>query len=551
MIVLSASFLSFSSKKVVFLELIEAQATIDFNASLATSAMAQPINSTVSLSETSSISPPSTAGPGSYGAADAAAASGTASLVMHGDGVDPIPGVVDASPVQRRKMTWKHFAFFAFVFTSAGPFGMESAVHDAGPLLTFFLIFLVPVFHVTPIVFMVTELSSWMPTNHGSVLWIDRAFGHFVGFTSAIMQLMINLLDISIYPVLATDYLQRQFFPDVSFGMRYVVSVVFIIVGSIPAFLGMEDMGSVAAIMMGLIIAPFVLGIGKGIPTITTSNWGDVNSNVDIGGMLSVGIWMYTGFLALGALGGEVENHKVFIKGSLMALFIDTAMYILPLIVALQVPGDWKDGFLVTAFDTIWPGLGVGVSLAGAMSGFGLFCSSLACFGRTIWGVADKGWLPKKLTTVSKKTGCPYYTIIIQVVCACALCGFDFNFLVTMELVIGTANFCLFFLSFVTLRYKEPFGDRKYTVPGGKLVAWAIITPIFCIFVTLFVTSLAADWRVDVGVFMMVISVAGIYIGFVRGQQPPKSEPSAADVAATSAPASADPESNAQVKTSE
>ena len=39
-----------------------------------------------------------------------------------------------------KKLVWWQLAFITFVFTSAGPFGMEACVRSAGPLLTFFLI---------------------------------------------------------------------------------------------------------------------------------------------------------------------------------------------------------------------------------------------------------------------------------------------------------------------------------------------------------------------------------------------------------------------------
>ncbi|CUG87841.1 amino acid permease, putative [Bodo saltans] len=415
-----------------------------------------------------------------------------------------------------RKLTWWQLALITFVFTSAGPFGMESSVNAAGPRNTILLIFAVPLFHVLPMVLIVTEMSSWMPTNHGSVLWIARAYGPVVGFISAIMQMFISMVDISVYPVLLVNYLSSAFFPDIEPLPRYLLELFFIAVGSIPAFLHVGDMGRVSGVVLALICLPFVVSIAYLLPQCDPAKWWVTKSDVDVATSWSTGIWMYTGFMALGALGAEVKHHSVFLMGCGAAALLDIIMYLLPLLVALQVPGEWGDGFLVHAFGTLMPGMTYAISIAGALSGFGLYTTSMTCFSRSVWGIADRGWLPRIFTRTSPSTGAPYAACILLLLTSSVLGLFDFDFLVALLLVISSCNFALFYTAFLLLRYREPYAYRPFRIPGGKVGAWLLVSPIIVVYFTLFVATVVENFLIDLLLLLMVAVLVALYIFVVR-----------------------------------
>jgi amino acid transporter len=425
------------------------------------------------------------------------------------------------TPSELRNLSWYHLAFICFVFTSGGPFGIETAVQAAGAGPTLALIFLVPLLHVMPMILIVTELSSWMPTNHGSVRWIDRAFGHEVGFISSILQLIINLVDVSIYPVLAANYICEKISPGshkrngggVSFGLRYAIQLAIVVTAAIPAYASSADMSKFSALVAVVIIAPFVVGCSAGMKGIDLGAATAVSSaeNVEVATVLAVGIWMYTGFMALGALGGEVKHHSVFLRGCTWAAVMDVVVYALPLVVAAQVPnGKWEDGYLVTAFETIMPGLGWAVTIAGATSGFGMYTTNLACFARTMWGVADHGWLPKIFARLNSKTGSPFVAVSAHVLVSCVLMLFDFKFLVVLELVISATNFTLFYSAFLQLRYAEPEAPRRFRVPGGMKGAWLLVSPITVVYFSLFAANLL-NWKILIAVCLSVGVLVGVY----------------------------------------
>ena len=428
-------------------------------------------------------------------------------------------GVVEDG-VQLKKMTWWKMIFFAFVFTSGGPFGVESAVRNGGSFFAICVVCLVVIMHVLPMVVIVTELSSWMPSNHGSVRWVARAWGPQVGFISAILQVLINIVDLAVYPVLASNY-AAQLFPSIkaSEAAQYGVSAAMIVIGSVPALFSTADFSVLAALSLVAICIPFVIGFFAGLPGANIDSYlqppPDGIDNVNITTLMSVAIWLYTGFLGLGSLGGEVEDHKVFLKGCSCAALVDMTMYLIPLSVALQVKGSWSDGFFATAFDHILPGLGYAVTVAGWISNFSMFSSSLTCYARTLWGVADKAWAPAIFTKVIPKTGCPWVATLLHFVLCFGLIFFDFDFLVTLELVISAANFILFYTGFLALRYKEPFEHRPYRVPGQKFLMWLMVCPILIVYFALFVSGLA-DWRIDIAVGVSLVTLIVLYRCVVR-----------------------------------
>jgi len=257
-----------------------------------------------------------------------------------------------------------------------------------------------------------------------------------------------------------------------------------------------------------------------GFPTINTDAWWVIPAAIRSTAptLMSVSVWMYSGFLALGNLAGEVEDHRVFIVGCGGGAILDCLTYLLPLMVALQVPGKWHDGFLATAFDTILPGLGVAILVVSGVSGYAMYASSLTCYSRALWGIAEKGWLPSILARTNAKTGVPWVAAVAYLLVGCVLIIFDFDFLVTLELVISAGNYVLFFAAFLVLRYKEPDVPRPYRVPGGKLFAWLLVSPPVVLFFALFIAGML-DWRVATILAVMFVLLAICYFALVLPNQ--------------------------------
>jgi amino acid transporter len=221
------------------------------------------------------------------------------------------------------------------------------------------------------------------------------------------------------------------------------------------------------------------VGFFGSLKHIDMKSWeGRVPASPNIATLFSTGIWLYNGFVGNSSLAGEVTSSSVFVYGQFGALAIDTVMYLLPLLVTLQVHGEWGDAYLVTAFDRVWPGIGIYISIAGAASGFGLYLSSMACYARTLWGAGDMHWVP----AIFGKThgGVPRIAVLTLFITSIGLGAIgDFDFLIDLEFVIASVIYLLFAAAFIALRYQHPNSPRPYRVPGGKFTAWFVTAPVF------------------------------------------------------------------------
>lgn len=396
----------------------------------------------------------------------------------------------ESPKVPQTKLSWGMVTFFVFVSSSAGPGGVESTVSSAGPAATLMFVFLCPLLIILPIILMMEEMGSVMPSNHGSIRWVARSLGPTAGFFNAFYQQLMNTVDIAVYPALAADYLFKSFAKGTSaedsFAANYFTRLGVIIIFGIPNYFPVRDIGMLSLVFTIIICAPFIVGFFVGVKNIDPSSWSQFNTgeDFDLSTLLAIGLWMYTGFLANSNISGECEP-RALMKGQMLALFIGVVMYFLPLSVVFQLDTDWnhwEDGYLVALFEKLLPGLGYAVSVAGAFSGISLYASSLTTYCRAMHGIADLGWFPQFMKKTNKYN-VPHINVTILLVTTSILNLFDFDFLVKLEFVFAAFTYIFFVLSFLVFRYREPFHTRPegaWQVPGGE--CFAIIMPLPLIF---------------------------------------------------------------------
>lgn len=570
--------------------------------------------------------------------------------------------IIDPDDVEAtRSLSWWRLAAIAFVMTSCGPFGIEPCVQNGGALLTFIAVLVVPIVYVIPQVLMVSELALMMPSMHGHIKWVEHGWGPFAGWFNAYNAIIVNTIDLALYPVLASNYLVIHFLPDASFGVVVLTRFAVIIIGSIIAITSAKTVSSASIGMALIIIVPFVVmffmcvshiqpaaqwtwsngaswavntsalpspapptaaatataaagaqlqlqgqrqqpertifrpsawtsmylsassmsqrraalmdttttamgttvevppsvmgsgstqpwsatqkvvfrvfaplattssvsvsttmvprvappgsnnknnnasvGSGGSKVSILTFDMSSAMSQVEWGAFTASALWLFTGWNSLGALAGEVDDvagsglNNVFTQGLGMALILSVVMYVLPLMSALTVPGTWGDGYLSDAFDRALKGMdggasaamnaavpvnyqqvftgggGLVVSMLGIASQFGLYCSSLVCYARLVWGMAELSWIPHYFAHLNPTTHSPDRTTVLLSLLILPLMFFDFSFLQRLEFSLAAISYILTFTAFLHLRYTEPDHPRPFLVPGGMPVAWLI-----------------------------------------------------------------------------
>jgi amino acid transporter len=420
---------------------------------------------------------------------------------------------------EKRTLTWWRLAILTFVFTFSGPGGLEQVVIAGGPLLAVIGLFVVPVVYVMPQIFVVSEMGSMMPTSAGNVVWVHRAFGRFAGFYNAWIFALTNMVDLGSYPVLVGDYFVSTFNEDATYwekiGYRFGALVVCISVSLLSA----KDVSTFTALSTVSVVIFCVIAFCVSIPHIDPANqWTPPERDVNYSLLGSSLLWLYTGWSSIGSLAGETVHDRVLVQGMSGALTLDMTFYFMALLAALTVAsshGDWQEGFFVSAFDKIMPGIGPYFGVAVGLAALAMGISGLICYSRSLWGMAEMGWAPRFLTR-QFNNGSPYAAVALHALVALVLLFVDFGFLLRIEYTIAATSHVLMYLSFVKLRYAEPDTPRPYKTPGGMPFAWLITVTKIVVMGGNCISGLIQSWQVAVAFVVCNIGVIGAYGVFRR-----------------------------------
>ena len=185
---------------------------------------------------------------------------------------------------------------------------------------------------------MTAELATAFPSEGGQVAWVEQALGP-VGGHNAYWVWLTNLLDASVYLLMAVQYLRRR--PTRAVGGRGVCAGL---VGGIAlmGLAGIDWIGKLQAVVFTATLLPCVLFIVVGVPHMKPAAWVAVDGGpTDWGLLLSWTLWLYSGFSSLGCMAGEVERPRktyLTVIGVLFPLVL--ALNLLPFLVSVSLDAD-------------------------------------------------------------------------------------------------------------------------------------------------------------------------------------------------------------------
>lgn len=411
-----------------------------------------------------------------------------------------------------RELTAWRVAMIAFVFTCSGPGGLEAVVQAGGPLWAFIGVFAVPVFFVLPQIFVVAELGAMMPTAAGNVVWVHEAFGEAAGFYNAWISVSTNMVDAATYPVLFGDYIVSSFHPDATYMEKVAYRLTGLVVGSLLSLQKAKHISTLSTVGSAAVITFVLVCFARAMPNVNVDPWGESKATTDFGLLGSALLWLFTGWTALGSLAGETTTPTTLLKGLSSALIIDMMVYLTAMMAAITVTRDvseWEDGFFVTAFDRIIPGIGPYFGACVIFTALTLFVGALTCYARSLWGVSKMGWAPA-IGGRQLPTGAPWVAILAHVLLALTLVWFDFGFIVQLEYTVAATSYIITYAAFVRLRYSQPDTPRPYVVPGGLPFAWALTIVKVVIMTSTFVAGML-DWRIAVATVAANVAVGLAY----------------------------------------
>lgn len=148
--------------------------------------------------------------------------------------------------------------------------------------------------------------------------------------------------------------------------------------------------------------------------------------------------------------------------------------YIIPLLVALGVtdaaPEEWVDGYMATVVtDTIGPWMGKWLVLAAALSNLGQFQAELSADAYMLMGMAERGHLPKFLSTRSAN-GTPTNALLLGTLVIVVSGVSNLDDLIEMLNFNYALALLLEYAAFIKLRISKPDGKAAMhsvtKVPG-------------------------------------------------------------------------------------
>lgn len=388
---------------------------------------------------------------------------------------------------------------------------MEDAVGAGGVFYCLVGLVLLPFLWALPQSLMTAELSTMMPENGGSYIWVWRALGETCGVVNAYSSLIVSLFDICLYPSLVAAYMPKR----IGSVGKYVVKVV--LLGSVSCFnaLGLDFVGLISIFLLILTMSVFVAEIPFAVAHFTPQVWTMMPKTLDWGLMFSVLLWSNTGWDALGAIAGEVSNpSKTYPLGISLALLMSSCAYIIPIVVSYSVlpdPALWHSDAFFDAALSVAPWMAIWMRIACTCGSIGQLNAGIASTSRRIWAMACDAdpmstvtfrTLPSFMSQLSERFVTPINALIAQFIITAFLSLADFSFLIEFEMLLNCSCLLFEFAAFMVLKYKEPDAPRPYVVPFGRKGAWAITL------VKTFVVAIILASMIWKSPFMVAIAVA-------------------------------------------
>jgi amino acid transporter len=383
--------------------------------------------------------------------------------------------------------------FMVFSLVAAGCYGIEDMLPDAGPGLALIMLMVLPFVWGLPFGLVASELGSVRPQEGGYYKWVQEALGEFWGFQAGWWRTISIYIDNTLYVILAGGYLGTLIhFGNAAadntfiFAFKAVMILVFMWIN----IRGVRDVGWVTNVLSIFVILAFAM-----IAVVGFVNWGGnpftpmtaepATNTTDwvlyIGGGISVGMWMYSGYESMSTLAGELENPQVIPKATLITVPLIMATYILPTMAAIsafktQGPkysfDNWGTdpssiGYATVAQHFLGYGFGVFFIVVAVVAQFSIYNTYIASGSRGFFALADDNLSPRFLVKTDKKHGVPYLAVISVSFVNMILCVLPFKVVIVVDVFMLVSSYIMVYISAMILRRRIPREEYKFRIPGN------------------------------------------------------------------------------------
>ena len=399
----------------------------------------------------------------------------------------------------RRTLTTLPLVFVIYFNVSGGAFTLEGLVAGTGPGLALLILLLIPVVWSLPEILIIGELASMLPEEGGYYRWVRRAFGDFWAFQNGWYTWLYSLVDMAIYPAMLNLYL-AWFVPDLTPGVRWVISLVMIWGAAAVNLRGALPVGRVSVIIGTLILGAFLAVALFAIPNINHAPWQPfMKSEQGLGAGLAVGLstalWNYIGWDNASTVGGEVvDAGRTYPRALAVALPLVTLGYFVPLLPTLGATDwtTWREGGwpAIAAHATGAAGVVLAplLAIAGICSAIALFNALLLVYTRIPLAMSVDRLLPAAFSRTDAR-GTPRVAIVVSAAIYSVVALIPFGNLVVADVIFYAAAVLLEFAALIWFRVREPNLRGSFRVPLGTAGMVALTIVPFAVFVSVIVIS--------------------------------------------------------------
>lgn len=373
----------------------------------------------------------------------------------------------------------------AYFMVSGGPYAIEDILGGAGYIRALAILLLLPFFWSLPTTLMIGELASALPAEGGFYVWVRRALGPFWGYQEAWLSLTASIFDMAIYPAFFVLYLGKLFpaWTQGWYGAMWSLGIV--VVCCLWNLRGAPAVGDGSVGLFIALLSPFVIlviaGLWHGAHMAGPLFHHDAAGGSDLNTAILVAMWNYMGWDNATTVAQEVENpRKNYPRAMVMSAALVAITYVIPLLaiaaagisVSQFSTGSWTDA----ANLLVGKWLGIAIVLGGTMSGLGMFNALMLSYTRLPMVLAEDGMLPRCFAKKNKR-GVPWVAIVACGAAWALALRFNFERLISMDLILYGSSLVLEFVALIVLRRKEPNLPRPFRVGNFGVACLVAVAP--------------------------------------------------------------------------
>jgi len=359
------------------------------------------------------------------------------------------------------------------------------------------------------------ELGSMFDATGGAYLYAREAFGPFVGFLVGWIVWMAAILG---WASVVTGFV-NMLVPSgqgdaVSGGTEAAKLGIVVAVVAALSLLNLRGarMGALANNVFSIAkLAPLALFVAVGAVSMKTSPFAPSPGEAHpltlsgYGTAILLAIYMFSGFEELPVPAGEVREPQRQVPRALFLVLSFAALsYAAIHLVAQGTFPDLaqaRDNPLTAAAQAFMsPNLASVFALGGLISILGVNASIAFTAPRSMYALAEAGWLPRAVAAVHPRWHTPWVAILATFVLVVALPGaqaatswlratlgegvprFDLETLAKMSALASLMQYIPTCVAVMVLRVRRPEAERRFRVPGGPLIPLAALALSLALF---------------------------------------------------------------------